>query len=108
MRELTGDKFLPKHTCGRIGLSLMLLMGEKDRGLLYSMGHTQHTEDYSSAAGELAVKKHTGLRRDVCITAEQRRKLHHSLSVNKTLPHLWCVCACTLECAYMLQAPERS
>lgn len=78
----------------------MLLMGEKNRGLLDRMRHTQHTEDYSIAAGEPAVKKHTGLRRDVCTTAEQRRKLHASLSVNKTLPHLWYVCACTCEWAY--------
>lgn len=98
----------PKYTCGRIGLSLLLLMGEKDRGLLDSMRHTQHTEGYSTPAGELAVKKHTGLRRDVRTTAEQRRKLHNSLSMNKTLPHLWCVCPCTLECAHMLQASGRS
>lgn len=98
----------PKYAWGRIGLSLLLLMGEKDRGLLDSMRHTQHTEGYSTPAGELAVKKHTGLRRDVRTTAEQRRKLHNSLSMNKTLPHLWCVCACTLECAHVLQASGRS
>lgn len=89
----------------------MLLMGEKDRGLLDSMRHTQHTEDYSTAAGQPAAKKHTGLRRDVCTTAEQRRKLHNSLSgiVSLIRPSPTCgVCVHARVSVHTLQASGRS